>query len=217
MVAEYQIDTERFNEVFPYEIRREVEKYVYQATKGIETGQWGDRYVAYWSIIGKAFNRHHQLPLGLPLLDDLFPPNIAVLDWLMGVDKSLSIADIGCGLGNLLPYLRELGFEKVCGYDTWIQIERWRAEQFLTAYGMEDCLVPYSILKKKHIDIITAISLPFRWIHADLYTLLAKAKYLLVDAGYMPDTPVEGYEEIGRYPNLLVVYQRVDNAQDSSR
>jgi len=140
----------------------------------------------------------------------LFPPNIAVLDWLLeqNLDGQTTIADIPCGLGNLLPYLRGLGYERIWGYDNWTQIERERASAFLDYYKMQECLLDLPTILSQEVDIIVSISLPFDWLLPDIQPVVDKAQYLLIDSGYLPEPPIEGFEEAGCYPKLLCVYQR---------
>lgn len=210
-MLEYQINVARFNEMFPPELRRGIASRI-SAT--IIRSNWTDAFRAfrdkYWGTLGKAFNRYEFLPKEILLIDDLFAPNIAVLDWLleMDFDKKTVIADIPCGLGNLMFYLREMGFSEIWGYDNWNQIERERAVNFLESCGMQEHLVDLSTILEKPIDVLACISLFFDWISPSIASLVAKTKYILVDTGYLPAHDIEGFEVIGCYPKLLNVYQR---------
>lgn len=209
-MVEYKINVERFNEKFPLKARMFTESYVHDITRDINNGPWGNRYEAYWTILGKAFNRHEVLPKGIPILDDLFPPNIAVLDWFleMGFSKDTVVADFPCGLGNLMYYLGWL-FIHVWGYDKWTQIEQWRAEKFLDWFNCPEFLVDLPTIQAKPIDILCTISLPWEWVAQDVAPILEEAEYLLLDASYLSKSPIDGFEEVGRYPNLLVVYKKI--------
>jgi len=207
---EYQINVERFNETFPSELRRGVASRINEATRR----DWTDAFRAYrdkyWGTLGKAFNRYESLPKEIPVIDDLFPPNIAVLDWLleMDFDKKTVIADIPCGLGNLMFYLREMGFPEIWGYDNWAQIERERAVRFLESCGMQEHLVDLPTILEKPVDVLACISLFFDWISPSITPIIAKARYILVDTSYLPNNDIEGFEIVGYYPRLLTVYQR---------
>jgi hypothetical protein len=208
MPVEYKINVERFNKTFSRELRELIAMFVQGATRGM--GGDFERFREYWTGIGKAFNRHHALPKGIPILDDLFPPNIAVLDWLleMNISKKIVIADIPCGLGNLMFYLKELGFEQVWGYDNWSQIEKERAEKFLRLSAIREGLVDLPTILEKPVTILASLSLPFDNLSGDIKPLIDKVRYILLDSGYVPKTLIEGFEEVGRYPGLLVVYKR---------
>lgn len=211
-MLEYQINVARFNETFPPELRRGVASRIGDANRRDWTEAFRTFHDKYWGIIGKAFNRYEPLPKEIPIIDDLSPVNIAVLDWLleMDFDKGTVIADIPCGLGNLMFYLREMGFPEIWGYDNWSQIERERAVHFLTLCGMQAHLVDLPTILEKPVDILACIGLYFDWISPSIVPLIAKSKYVLVDTSYLPINGIEGFEVIGCYPRLLSVYERKD-------
>jgi hypothetical protein len=209
MATEYHINVDRFNAVFPLMQRWGISNAVVKAVAGV-----AERFEPYWAHLGHAFNRHDALPKSLMVLDDLFPPNLAVLDWFLDqeFDADTCIADIPCGLGNLMVYLRQSGFYNVWGYDNWVQIDRRKAVDFLTQYQAQDCLVNLPTIVAKPVDILCAISLPFEWLLPDIQPIIDEVQYVLLDSGYVPKSgSIEGFEEVGRYPGLLVVYKRRDD------
>jgi len=212
MVTEYRINVSRLDAVFPLAWRQKMSDDILRAVAGITSG-----FEIYWSHLGHAFGRHEALPKGWTILDDLAAPNVAVLDWFLeqGLDKDVGIADIPCGLGNLMVCLRRLGFCNVWGYDNWAQIERERAVAFLQQYQALGSLVDLPTIIAKAIDILCVIGLPFEWLLPDIQPVIDKAQYVLVDTGYLPKEPLVGFEEIGRYPGLLAVYRAKGNACSS--
>jgi len=65
---------------------------------------------------------------------------------LSGLERSAPIADLGCGHGLTLEFLRRLGFENLLGIDlsiTW----RLRAREALTMYRERRFTPPYRILR----------------------------------------------------------------------
>lgn len=93
--------------------------------------------VEFFGNSRKGLNRHH--PLGFEGDQfELFPPNIAVLDFLLKNirDPNTVILDYGCGMGTLIVYLKKLGFNKVYGYDNNTQLDKSTAEDFLASYDI---------------------------------------------------------------------------------
>lgn len=74
-------------------------------------------------------------------LTDIYPPNICIIDFILKNnlhnDKDFSLLDYGCGIPNLLYYLRKIGIQKIYGYDTWMQVEREYAEKYLSLAGLD--------------------------------------------------------------------------------
>jgi len=207
MPVEYKINVERFNAAFPLSKRWGIHNTILKSVAGVE-----GRFEPYWAHLGHAFNRHTALPDSMMVLDDLFPPNIAVLDWFLenNIDKRTCIADIPCGLGNLMVYLKQIGYLDVWGYDNWVQITQEKTVAFLTSWQMQGHLIDLPTILQQPVDILCVISLPFEWIEVDIKPLIDKVKYILLDSGYVPKSgSIEGFEEVGRYPGLLVVYKKV--------
>jgi hypothetical protein len=215
MAAEYHINVDRFNAVFPLMQRWGMSNTIRKMVAGVE-----ERFEPYWHSIGHAFNRHTALPKSLMVLDDLFPPNIAVLDWFLDqeFDRDACIADIPCGLGNLMVYLKQLGYLDVWGYDNWVQIDRQKAVDFLIPWYFQGHLLDLPTIIQQPVNVLCVISLPFDWLLPDIQPVVDRAQYILIDSGYLPKSDIKGFEEVGRYPELLVVYKRVGgNATNTSR
>ncbi|MSU54330.1 MAG: hypothetical protein EXS48_00620 [Candidatus Staskawiczbacteria bacterium] len=141
----------------------------------------------------------------------LYPSNVAIMDFLL---KKASAGDIildyGCGLGNLMVYLRKMGFLNAYGYDNFSQIKKDTVVEFLKKFNCETSLID----KEEVLSLQNTIAIcsGFFWdkIGEDILEKEKNNKnlrYILVDYDYIP-SKVEGFEIDQIYNNLLVVFKR---------
>ena len=171
--------------------------------------------VGFFADAGRCEGRHEALPKAISILPDLFPPNIAVLDFLYKYIKkpgNETILDYGCGIGVLIVYLRKLGFVAF-GYDDWSQIAKSTAEAFLSTHEEEDCLLGTEGLKCHDFTILSCVGIHWSCL-SEIGRVLKKPslKYILADRHYRPES-ILGFNQIAEYRGLLTVYQR---AQEQS-
>lgn len=200
----YTIDAERFNVAFPDSLRRQVAAEIAQAISGM-TGVYAEQF---WSRLGSAYNRNLALPEGIPCVDDLFPPNIAVLDWLMmmNVSRTFRILDVACGLGNLAFYLKRLGYADLWGHDNWMQIGSGRVMGFQSCIG-SPLYIADSADTVSSVDVVVCVGFVWDRLYGSIQHIVGQAKYVLVDTSYAPPDGIPGFELVGSYERLLNVYQ----------
>ena len=91
---------------------------------------------------------------------DIYPPNICIIDFILKNnlhnDKDFSLLDYGCGIPNLIYYLRKIGVQKVFGYDNWKQIEKEYAEKYLSLVGLDNDILLNE--KDVYLNNVKAIS-----------------------------------------------------------
>ena len=141
----------------------------------------------------------------------LYPSNVAIIDFLLKkASTSDIILDYGCGLGNLMVYLKKMGFHNAYGYDNFSQIKKDTVAGFLKKFNCEGLLIS----KESALSLPTTIAIcsGFFWDKMG-QDILEKEKhnknlrYILVDYDYIPDN-IEGFEIDQIYNNLLVVFKR---------
>lgn len=74
---------------------------------------------------------------------DLSPPSLAALDFACRYLDDLrgcTWVDVGCGFGQLVIYLRALGYD-AWGYDDWSQLRREWAEEFAAEFIQGDWIL----------------------------------------------------------------------------
>lgn len=191
------VDAELFNAAFPVEFRREVAARI----KAI-VPQYPGMNAEFFGAAGTYGNRHSVLT-GIENLDDLFAPNIAVLDYAA---KHLDchatvIADYGCGLGVGALYLTWLGFW-VSGCDDWSQLPRLAADEFLSHYAVRPRIAD-RISRLANVLVHCGIKVTDE--------IPDSVQVILSDSNYAPYN-YGGFETVARYPSLLEVHRRVGNS-----
>lgn len=193
------VDAELFNAAFPPEFRREVAdriKALVPQYPGINS--------EFFGAAGTYGNRH--VLDGIKNIDDLFAPNMAVLDYAAKyLDcNRIVIADYGCGLGVAALYLARLGFW-VSGHDDWSQLPRLAADEFLSYYPVRpriaDKLSPIANVLV-HCGIRFSGPVP------------QSVQLILADAHYAPYN-YEGFEKVAVYASLIEVHRRIEKEQSS--
>ena len=166
----------------------------------------------YFNSLGAYAGRGNTMPKWFQPINDLFSPNIAVLDFLSQIDpRGETILDLACGLGNLLPYLKRLGFHCSFGYDSWSQLPRESAMHLLGYYGCAANTLSEQELMTLRPTILIAIGYWFESIMDSFLgetgnNLLSSCKLILVDRSYSPKA-IEGFGQIEGY-NHIVIYER---------
>jgi hypothetical protein len=200
-----KLDVARINALFPAARRREVERAINDSL-----GESDNDYFRNPT----AYNlRTLHLPRGIPALNDLYPPNVAVLDFLahrIVHPKQEVLLDFPCGIGALLVYARDLGLVRIHGYDNWNYLARSTAERFLQRFGIRgSVLVAQDDLASLPLTIFTCVGYPL--------TLLAKnssvwtkpsVRYVLADRMDRPMS-LPGFRRTTEYGGLLTVFERV--------
>ena len=171
----------------------------------------------YFSTLGAYAGRNETMPDWFEPINDLFSPNIAVLDYLSDINpRGQVVLDLACGLGNLLPHLKRLGFHCSFGYDSWSQLPRESAMHLLDYYGCAANTLSEQELMTLRPTILIAIGYWFESIMDSFLgetgnDLLSSCKLILVDRHYEPKA-IEGFEQIEGY-NHVVIYERRDHGK----
>lgn len=144
---------------------------------------------------------------------ELFPPNIAALDFLVqaGVDRERTVVlDFGSGLGHLVVYLRRMGFARAIGYDNFSQVSEASSRRFLSSFGIEDGLVSRERLVDAAPAIVIVGSLPWSFYADDIRPVLAapSLRYALLDCYYPCPTRIPGLRRVAEYRRLMRVFER---------
>ena len=199
------LDVALLNALIPLARRQEVARAI--AGSVMDTGR-----PEYFGSLTSYNSRDRELPHGIPPLNDLHPPNFAVLDFLarhVTRREDEVLLDFACGLGSLLVYERDLGFTRVYGFDNWTYLARSTAEQFLRRFGLpESVLVKPEDLSSIPVTIVTCIGFPLTLL-AETSNLLEKSsvRYVLADRIGRPAI-LPGYQRAGEYADLLTIYQK---------
>ena len=122
-VREERIDFPALVAVIPQSFGQEVAQRLQKALKSTDQ-------VHFFGNLRTVYDRHSALYFENDRFE-LFPPNIAVLDFLQKCIDSPDeevVLDYGGGAGTLLVYLQKLGFRRVYCYDNWSQLARSTAE-----------------------------------------------------------------------------------------
>ena len=197
-----QIDVELFNEYFPYEFRKKMEQDRYNFLNKIEYTKLPGNVGHFHSSLMTYSGRHEHLPTELTLIDDIYPPNIAVLDFILKnlyeVQNYIHL-DHGCSLGILSIYLNKLGI-KCYNYDNWSQmIKKSHAEEFLRQYNLQDTIVNGETAIKLNADMFSSIGI---W--SKIKDWGNNFKYIFSDAHYRTDVD-ERAKSVMNYANLIEV------------
>ena len=156
--------------------------------------------------------RHRYLPRGIPALDDLYPPNVAVLDFLarhVTAPAQEVLLDFPCGIGTLLVYERDLGLPRVHGFDNWKYLAQATAAGFLRRFGIpETALVSRDALADLPVTILTCVGFPFSML-MESSSVWAKpsVRYVLTDSSGRPAS-LPGFRRAAEYAGLLSVFER---------
>src|SRR5581483_8217704 len=129
---------------------------------------------------------------------------------IKNIDKDAIIIDYGSGLGNLLVYLKNMGFENTFGYDTYSQIKQETIEHFLTGLGLPGIMVSKKQALALPANVILCIG--YFWSKLEKEILVKeienpKLQYILIDYRYAPRF-IKNFKIAGIYKNLLVVFTR---------
>ena len=157
--------------------------------------------------------RHRNLPRGIPALDDLYPPNLAVLDFLahhVTAPEQEVLLDFPCGIGTLLVYERDLGLTRVHGFDNWNYLAPATAARFLQRFGVsEAALVSRDALASLPVTILTCIGFPLSMMmeSSSVWTK-PSVRYVLADRSGRPAS-LPGFRRAVEYAGLLTVFERV--------
>lgn len=204
-----QINVSLFNLMFPESARREMEQRLVAALAESGPEQFNEEYFAH---LGTYAGRAKDLPEGIAALDDLFPPNIAVLDYAARfmVPYRERILDFACGPGGLIVCLKRYKYH-AWGFDRWQQVARTAAECFLNSY--DPLSGRRSILDVIDIRPTTLVFVGGHWHWVTLDDAKAiftpALRRVLVDANYSPKT-IDGFELTAYYTGLLHVFERTE-------
>ena len=202
---ELTIDVALVQNAMPCTLRLEVVGSMLDAlatVKADDTMNWG-----FFGHLKNYAGRVVHLPTELSPAQDLWPPNFAVLDYILKtVAKTDSILDFACGMGNLFVYLNHSGYTNLCGYDNWLQVPRLVAENFLEPYALGDCLADKL---PDWTDVLVFTGGHWCWFWDDYANWFtdSRAKCLLVDSAYAPPS-IAGFKMVAEYEGLLNVYER---------
>jgi hypothetical protein len=204
-VTYWKADRARLNALFP--IARRVA--VIRAIR--DSLQESDR-LSYFHNVSRYAWRHRQLPRGVLALDDLFPPNLAVLDFLarsVAYPEREVLLDFPCGIGVLLLYAHDLGLTQIHGFDNWNYLERSTAERFLRRCGLSDAvLASRETLSSLPVTILSCVGFPLTMLMAQSEVWAAPSlRYVLADRKGRPKV-LPGFRRRIEYAGLLTVFER---------
>lgn len=196
------IDVELFHKYFAKEFRKEMKLYRMDFLKKIHYAEInGDMGKFQCNVINYS-NRHEDLPNELRDIDDLYPPNFAVLDFVLkNLEniKQYSFLDHGCGTGILSVYLKKLGIE-CFNYDNWSHfITKENAIEFLSKFNLQNTVIDIEEIKPLKLDVFCSIGT-----YAETKGL-GTFEYIFSDVRY----PTKSSEHIAKcatqYKNLITV------------
>jgi hypothetical protein len=199
------VDVARLNTRFPLARRQEIARVISDVLDG------SDRLCYFQNL--RWYNwRHRHLPRGIPALDDVYPPNLAVLDFLdrhVGGRESEVLLDFACGIGSLLVYEHDLGFSRAYGFDNWSYLARSTAERFLRRCGLDaSALVGPEALAALPVTIVTCVGFPLTMLMeaSDVLTKTS-VRFVLADRMGQP-AALPGFRRTGQYGQLLTIYEK---------
>ena len=137
--------------------------------------------------------RHRHLPRRIPAMDDLYPPNLAVLDFLahrVTNPEREVLLDFPCGIGVLLVYERDLGLTQIHGFDNWTDLAPTTAQRFLQRFGMNgSVLAARDDLASLPVTILTCVGFPLTMlVQNSLVWAKPSVRYVLADRIGRPTT-----------------------------
>jgi hypothetical protein len=201
-----RLDAARLDTLLPRARRLEVAAAISEALAASDN-------LAYFHNLSWYNWRHRNLPRGVPALDDLYPPNLAVLDFLahhVTAPEQEVLLDFPCGIGTLLVYERDLGLTRVHGFDNWNYLAPATAARFLQRFGVsEAALVSRDALASLPVTILTCIGFPLSMMmeSSSVWTK-PSVRYLLADRSGRPAS-LPGFRRAVEYAGLLTVFERV--------
>jgi len=204
-VTYWNIDVAQINARFPVVWRQEVARAI--------SGDLEDTdRLCYFRNLSWYNERHRDLPRELPSIDDLYPPNLAVLDFLahhIAKPEDDVLLDFACGIGVLLVYERALGLTRIHGFDIWSYLARSTAVRFLRRFDLdESVLASREELATIPATIVTCIGFPLTMMLETSDVLANRSvRYVLADRMGRPAT-LPGFRRAGEYAGLLTVYRR---------
>ncbi len=141
----------------------------------------------------------------------LNPPNVAAIDFLLKHAKKDSyILDYCSGLGNLLIYLKKMGFKNAFGYDNFSQVSSETVNNFLVNFNYPDIVLPKDQALKLKTNIALCISYFWNRLDKDIIEKEVNnpaIEYILLDYPYA-SRHIQNFKIIGVYKNLLIVFKR---------
>jgi hypothetical protein len=201
-----RIDVPAFNARFPKSRRLEVARAISECLAESDNAVYFRNVSWYnWS--------HRHLPRGIPSLEDLYPPNVAVLDFISRriTDSEREVLlDFPCGIGALLVYARDLGLARIHGFDSWTYLASATATRFLGRFGMDrSVLVGRDDLATLPVTILTCIGFPLAMLMetSSVWTK-PSVRYVLTDRMSRPMV-LPGFRRTTEYAGLLTVFERV--------
>lgn len=202
------IGVKKFNISFPVACR--------QTTAGdIAAALSPDDNVEYFTTTAIYGKGKHFLPPGLKELEinDLYPPNIAVLDYLINhvkEEKRHVILDYACGPGVLLTYLERFKYPAILhGYDNFQQISRKTVNLFLAKRHSKIKIFGPDPSPLHRLKPTIMVSIGMIWNKMkDKHIVLQKKslKYILTDTRYGPRR-IERFSQIAVYDTLLRIFE----------
>ncbi len=142
----------------------------------------------------------------------LNPPNVAVIDFLLkNVQKDAQILDYGTGLGNLLVYLRQLGFVNSFGYDNFSQFRESTIRRFLANFDLSEAVLTKDQVFGFKTKVLVCISYFWSRLEKDLIEKEISnpdLEYILLDH-YYASYHIKHFKIMGIYKNLLIVFKRI--------
>jgi hypothetical protein len=201
-----RIDVPAFNARFPKARRLEVARAIRECLAESDNAAYF-RNVSWYNWC------HRHLPRGIPSLDDLYPPNVAVLDFLarrIGDPAREVLLDFPCGIGALLVYGRDLGLTRVHGFDDWTYLAPASAKRFLERFGLNGTvLVTRHGLAALPVTILTCVGFPLTMLmQSSSVWANPSVRYVLADGMTRPMT-LTGFRRTTEYAGLLTVFERV--------
>jgi hypothetical protein len=200
------LDAARLNALLPRARRLEV-------AAAISDGLAASDNLDYFRNLSWYNWRHRNLPRGIPALDDLYPPNVAVLDFLahhITAPEQEVLLDFPCGIGTLLVYERDLGLTRVHGFDNWNYLAPATAVRFLQRFGIaEAALVTRDALAALPVTILTCVGFPLGMLmESSSVWANPSVRYVLADRSGRPAS-LPGFRRAAEYAGLLTVFERV--------
>lgn len=142
----------------------------------------------------------------------LFPPNVAVVDFLLKNSlQSSTIIDYGCGFNNLAVILRYLGFGEAYGEDNFSQIKKETIKSFLKNFNLENSLKSKDEALLAPTNVALCICYYWSWLDREIIDKELNnpnLKYLILDVRYSPPLFVRGFRIKTIYDKLIVIYER---------
>jgi hypothetical protein len=200
-----ELDVPRINAALPMARRAEIARVIVDVLADTDR-------VDYFRNLSRYNWRHRHLPPGIPALDDVYPPNLAVLDFLdryVNRRETPVLLDFACGIGTLLVYERDLGFTQSYGYDQWSYLAQSTAARFLAHFGLDaSVLLSADEVSRLPVTIVTCVGYPLTLLLQTSDVLnKPSVRWVLADRMGRPDT-LPGFRRTGEYEAMLTVFER---------